>query len=84
MHSKDAIEAAKQTVLRHLGAPHTGRTFGHMMHACGLQAGRHTEDWLPESRVLDRALQALKRDGLIYHDKKHGWQLASHLARRAS
>jgi hypothetical protein len=84
MHSKEAVEAVKQTVLRHLGNQYAGHTFGHMMHACGLREGRHTDDWVSESRVLDRALQALKREGTIWYDKKLGWRLSSHVLRSAS
>lgn len=42
-----------------------GRTAGHLMQVCGLRDGARTPDGLPESRVLDRALQKLRRNGKI-------------------
>lgn len=82
MHSNDAVEHAKKTVLQQLSNPLLGRTFGHLLYGCGFKTGRHTDDWVPETRVLDRALQALKRDGLIWYDRT-GWRLTRPVARSA-
>ncbi len=64
----DAIEAAQMKVLEHVATAGTGRTFGHLMVACGLETkGRVWQggSGLSHERVLDRALQGLRKKGLI-------------------
>jgi hypothetical protein len=68
------------TVLVELKKPEVGKTFDHLLAACGLQKGRYIPDGhtgLPESRLLDRALQGLRRHGDITFDKKsRQWALS--------
>lgn len=73
----EAIELAKGNILIHLALSNAGRTSGHLMVACGLQKGQNVWDGgtgLPHSRVLDRALQGLRKDGKIRFVNRQ-WEL---------
>lgn len=75
---EEAIELAKGNILIHLTRPNVGRTSGHLMVACGLQKGAYISNgtsFLPESRVLDRALQELRKEGKIRFVNRQ-WELA--------
>lgn len=76
-----AIVETKDKVLNYLKDPAQGRTFGHLMLYLGFKPSpgflappeqrRATEvHGLPQSRVLDRALQSLRREGKIRHAKR--------------
>lgn len=73
--TRAAIDAAKLGVLAHLASRSAriiGRSKGHLMRAlCLTDAGR--VDGLPHSRVLDRALQELRRAGKIRYDHRQWW-----------
>lgn len=73
MISKEAVDAAKPKILAHL-ATDGGKTFGHLMVACGLREGVTAAGGLPETRVLDRALQALRKAKQIRF-VKGAWEL---------
>jgi len=49
-----------------------GMTTGDLMEVCGLQKGKYTrgDHGLPHSRILDRALQELRKAGVIEYRKK--------------
>lgn len=87
IHS-DAIDAAQMKILEHVATAGTGRTFGHFMVACGLETkGRVWQGGagLSHERVLDRALQGLRKRGLIAF-KDGEWRIgwAVRLAAEAS
>lgn len=74
---REAIEKAKTRILEYLKEPTRGQTKGHLMRECNLEAGQFV--WangsgLPHSRVLDRALQQLRKVGLIQF-QDGGWSL---------
>ena len=74
---EEAIELAKGNILIHLALSNAGRTSGHLMVACGLQKGHHLWDedsGLPHSRILDRALQGLRKAGKIRFANRQ-WEL---------
>jgi hypothetical protein len=63
-----AVETAKTRILEYLKNPTEGQTFGHLQNVCDLRAGRTVEGngaGLPETRVLDRALQGLRKAGKV-------------------
>ncbi len=72
----DTAKAAVLAYLRPCTAP-KGHTKEHLMVACGLTRGEviwHRGNGLPHSRVLDRALQALRIEGKItFRDRE--WHL---------
>jgi hypothetical protein len=73
--SIEAVERVKGFVLVELSKPTAGKTFGHLMVACGL-LNQRTTDGLPGMRVLDRALKKLKKEKKIVF-KNRQWELRS-------
>jgi hypothetical protein len=77
---KLAVETTKTKILEYLKNPTQGRTSGHFVVVCGFTTrfvdGDHG---LPVERVVDRALQSLRKGGLIKFDKGQ-WYLAAHLS----
>lgn len=67
-----AIDAVKGRVMEHLERAVPSDTFNRMMVACGLDP-RGRIGGLPHARILDRALQELRRAGQIrFVDRR--WQ----------
>lgn len=77
MTHRESIDAAKHAVLTHLARPDAGRTMGHLMVVCGLDYNVFVWDdrgkCLAGSRVLDRALQELRRSGKIVFRNRQWW-----------
>jgi hypothetical protein len=72
---RESIDAAKAAILKHLAlADSATREFAHLMTACGLQYGEMV-DGLPHSRVLDRALQELRKAGKVACGPRRAWRL---------
>lgn len=71
--TRAAIDAAKAGVLEYLARPlRDVATMARLMDALSLtRAGR--VDGLPHSRVLDRALQELRRAGKIRYERRQWW-----------
>ena len=81
--ARAAIDAAKSGVLEYLARPlRDVATMARLMGALGLRRGQFV-DGLPHSRVLDRALQELRRAGKIRYlgvSNFSGWHLMKGLA----
>ena len=65
---REAIDNAKANILIRLLRPESGKTKGHLFVACGLVKGDRL--WVegcghPHSRILDTALQELRKAGKI-------------------
>lgn len=81
-----AVADAQAKILAYLANPVQGQTFGHLMAVLGfdytdpysLSKARRI-DGVAESRVLDRALQKLRKAGKVTFDHKVGWSLHSPL-----
>lgn len=71
---KAAIVTAKLKILEHLGTQNPGRKNEHFVAACKFP-GRfvHGSHGLPYSRVVDRALQELRKANLIRYDGGQWW-----------
>jgi len=69
-----AVSAAKSAIIDYLRNPTQGCTFGHLMAVLGFSAGRRV-DGVAQSRILDRALQALRREGHLRFEHNVGWVL---------
>ena len=71
---KAAIVTAKLKILEHLGTKNPGRKNEHFVAACKFP-GRfvHGNHGLPYSRVVDRALQELRKADLIRYDGGQWW-----------
>lgn len=76
MNTEQAIAHARRTVLEHLAKEGAGRTFGHLLVACGFAARGKTSDGHSEARVLDRALQRLRKDRIIKFARRE-WTLVT-------
>lgn len=75
---REAIDNAKANILIHLLRPESGKTKGHLFAACGLVKGDKL--WIggcghPHSRILDSALQELRKAGKISFERPE-WRTA--------
>lgn len=69
-----AIETAKARILAHLGTENPGRTASHFEAACAFPYRFvHGSHGLPYSRVIDRAIQHLRKAGLIKLVARQWW-----------
>lgn len=73
--SQERVDALKGQIVEYLKNPVRGQTFGHLMAEFGLQKGRYLDSGLPESRALDRALQALRKAGKVRFERRE-WHLS--------
>lgn len=73
--TQEAIEALKPRLLAYLNDPCRGSTAGHLLAEMGLQKGKYLPNGLPESRLLDRTLQALRKSGDVQFEDRQ-WGLA--------
>lgn len=78
---REAIDNAKASVLAHLARTDVpiGRTAGHLMAVCGFTKG--DKFWaggagFPHSRLLDRALQELRKEGKIRFERPE-WKIVT-------
>lgn len=73
---KRAVEGTKTRVLDYLKNPVQGQTFGHLMIVLGFSPARsdYRIDGVTQSRILDRALQSLRKSGAIRYDGRR-WSL---------
>ena len=71
---QQAIEITKDRVLKYLKEPTGGRMFVDLLPVSGLRRGCFIEG-TSEYRVLDRALQQLRKTGKIEFDAQ-GWKLS--------
>jgi hypothetical protein len=70
---KEAVEVTQGKVLEYLKNPTKGAMFVDILPMCGLRRGEFVEG-VSEYRILDRALQELRKAGKIEFDVK-GWTL---------
>lgn len=67
---RTVIDGLKTKIVEYLKNPVHGTRRSNLMDEFGLEMGRHLPSGLPQSRALDRALQELRRDGVIEYESK--------------
>jgi hypothetical protein len=84
--TRAAVTDAQAKIAEYLKNPVQGQTFGHLMVVLGFGfCVRHPErtgtgkthriDGVAESRILDQALQKLRKAGRVTFDRRVGWAL---------